>query len=470
MASQGSSSAPPRDVYACEVSEDWDPIALRATLPRGLTPSLKVKKGDNVWAYHTNQSYSYIHLPTGDTHLRARPQSDNSANVLQKTLRCLWRKIISEQALIKEVIPGMNEQSQSVLFNNTTSAYADVVYKCITPQARNMMATSNFAIEQLMSLQPVSKSWPKEAGVYIIIYQGFGGRKSGNFQKRNDAHTRDAGIKNSTHYSLAKKAKKMVIIPLLLQTESAVPPFFLDIAEFSFVCLFRSWYAALFKPRDPELLGTYTTDYDACVVFSRIMRDVSAETGWNLARTYGLNWNTPVLRPPKVDQPWVSWYEEELKMYKYRIWRTIFLQPDKAHIRWHGRKELGIPLEVAQDAGFVNGQLWQPLSKTNPVLHIYRTGLIILCDMEKTNYTGGPEWLHNVLPTGIQFLRYINLEQKQVVEMVPPRVVPWPEDNTMERNKQRLLELFPRASNPDIIIGPRPPQGFFTKNCNIINP
>ncbi|KAG7407321.1 hypothetical protein Forpe1208_v013273 [Fusarium oxysporum f. sp. rapae] len=70
MASQGSSSAPPRDVYACEVSEDWDPIALRATLPRGLTPSLKVKKGDNVWAYHTNQSYSYIHLPTGDTHLR----------------------------------------------------------------------------------------------------------------------------------------------------------------------------------------------------------------------------------------------------------------------------------------------------------------------------------------------------------------------------------------------------------------
>ncbi|RKK84664.1 hypothetical protein BFJ69_g1940 [Fusarium oxysporum] len=575
MASQGSSSAPPRDVYACEVSEDWDPVALRATLPRGLTPSLKVKKGDNVWAYHTNQGYGYIHLPTGDTHLRgwvplrilkkgairvedlpielpaevrnlgqsaARPQSDNSANVLHKTLRCLWRKIISEQALIKEVIPGMNEQSQSVLFNNTTSAYADVVYKCITPQARNMMATGNFAIEQLMSLQPVSKSWPKEAGVYIIIYQGFGGRKSGNvtyqtaiyvgqtvqFQKRKDAHTRDAGTKNSTHYSLAKKAKKMVMIPLLLQTESAVPPFFLDIAEFSFVCLFRSWYAALFKPRDPELLGAYTTDYDACVVFSRIMRDVSAETGWNLARTYGLNWNTPVLRHPKVDQPWVSWYEEELKMYKYRTRRTIFLQPDKAHVRWHGRKELGIPLEVAQDAGFVNGQsvhlvveicksgdeylthpfrfvrlppkvgrnteleklrsvavkiqwlpegkrqwkeyylersrLWQPISKTNPVLPIYRTGLMILCDMEKTSYTGGPEWLHNVSPTGIQFLRYNHLEQKQVVEMVPPRVIPWPEDNTMEKNKQRLLELFPRASNPDTIIGPRPPQGFFTKN------
>ncbi|EXM27082.1 hypothetical protein V3481_014909 [Fusarium oxysporum f. sp. vasinfectum] len=134
MASQGSSSAPPRDVYACEVTRDWDPRALNARLPPGVTPPLKVKKGDCVWAFHINQGYGYIHLPTGDGHLRGwvplnilkkgaiqaeelpielpaevrnfgstapqGTQTKSNASVLLKTLRILWKKIQSEQSLI----------------------------------------------------------------------------------------------------------------------------------------------------------------------------------------------------------------------------------------------------------------------------------------------------------------------------------------------------------------------------------
>ncbi|QGI86651.1 unnamed protein product [Fusarium fujikuroi] len=568
MASQGSSSAPPRDVYACEVTQDWDPRALKARLPRGLTPALKVQKGDNVWAFNINQGYGYIHLPTGDTHLRGwvplnilkkgaikveelpielpaevrnfrstapqGTQTKSDASVLLKTLRTLWNNIQSEQPLIKEVISGMNEQSQSVFFHRNASQYGDVVYNCITKKAREIMDKGNFSIEELKTLPPVSSTYPKQAGVYIIIYEDFGGRQSGNttyiiaiyigqtvqFQKRKDAHTRNATTKNSVQYNLARKANKMVMIPLLLQTATSVPPGFLDIAEFSMVCLFRSWYAALFQPRDPELLGAYTIDHEGCLVFSRLMRQVSTETGWNIAPTYGLNWNTPVLKHPKFDLPWVAWHEPELDLYKYRTRRTLWKNAGEVNVCWYGTERLQIPLEVAHDAGLVDGgqsvhleveirkrgdeylthpfryvrfppqigrnpeleklrslaikiqwlpagktkwreyyiersRLWQALSKTNDVLRIYRLGLMVLCDVEKISYTGAPAWIHSLSPTEIQFLRYDHLGQK---------VLPWPADNTMALNTQRLNELFPRQSFPDTVIGAKPPPGFFTNN------
>ncbi|KAF4473120.1 hypothetical protein FAGAP_13464 [Fusarium agapanthi] len=392
MASQGSSSAPPWDVYACEF-----------------------KKGDNVWAFSIIQGYGYIHLPTGDTYLRGNStipnfrcsdndqagyllkkgaikaeelpielpaevrnfrsttpqgtQTKSDASVLLKTLRTLWKKIQNEQPVIKEVISGINEQSQSIFFHRNATEYADVVYNCITKKARKIMDKGDFPVEQLKAPPPVSSTYPKQAGIYLIIYEDFGGRQSGNttyntaiyigqtaqFQKRMEAHTRDAGSKNSVHYSLARKAKKMTMIPLLIQTEREIPPFFLDIAEFSFVCLFRSWYATLFKPRDPELLGAYTTDHEGCLVFSRIMRQVSIETGWNLAHTYGLNWNTQNLKHPKFTLPWIAWHEPDLDLYKYRTRRTIHKTAGEFYLLCHASERIQIPLEVATDAGLVDG-------------------------------------------------------------------------------------------------------------------
>ncbi|KAF4431038.1 hypothetical protein FACUT_8711 [Fusarium acutatum] len=549
MASQGSGSAPPRDVYACKVTQDWDPRALNARLPPGITPPLKVNKGDNVWGYHINQGYGYVHLPTGDTHLRGwvplnilqkgaiqiyrtpqGTQTKSDASVLLKTLRTLWKKIQSEQSLIQGVVSGMNEQSQSIFFHRSATEYGDVIYNCITKEARKIMDKGNFSVEQLKKLSPVSNTYPKQAGIYIIIYEDFGGRQSGNttyntaiyigqtvqFQKRKDAHTRDAESKNSVHYNLARKAKKMAMIPILLQIATAVPPSFLDIAEFSMVCLFRSWFAALFQPRAPALLGSYSIDHEGCLVFSRLMRQVSSETGWNIARTYGLNWNTPILKHPKSDQPWVAWHEPELDLYKYRTCRTLWKNAGEVNVRWYAGEHIHIPLEVANDAGFVSGgqsvhlevevrkkgdeYLTHPFrfvrlppqigrnpeleklrslavkiqwlsegktkwrDKTNDVLRIYRLGLMMLCDVEKISYTGAPAWIHSLSPIEIQFLRYDHLRQRRVVESVLPKVLPWPADNTMARNTERLKTLFPRRSFPNTIIGPKPPPGFFTNN------
>jgi hypothetical protein len=417
-----------------------------------------------------------------------------------------------------------------------------VFHPGIVPQARAIMANGNFSVEQLRTLTSISDGYPKHPGVYLIIYDDFGGRKSGNivyqtaiyigqtinFQQRLKAHNRNRESRTqSTHYSLASKANQMRMMPLLLQTARNVPDHFLDIAEFSFVCLFRTWYATLFRPRDLDSFGAYHTDYDGCAAFSRLMRDVSTSTGWNPGRTYGLNWNTPILRNLQVEQKWTSWYDEASSAYVYRTRRNMIVLAGEAMVRWHAGEHISIPLEVAQDAGFKHGQpvhlvaevrkrgdeylthpfrfcrlppkigrnpeleklrslavkiqwlpegktkwkqyyiersrLWQAMSKSNPVLNIYRTGLMMLNSIEKTSYTGGPDWLPHVSPIGIQYLRYLHLEQKLVLEMVQPRVIAWPQDNTMDRNKQRLLGLFPPQSNPNTVIGARPPKGYFLK-------
>ncbi|SCV44096.1 uncharacterized protein FFB14_08157 [Fusarium fujikuroi] len=547
MASQGSSSAPPRDVYACKVTQDWDPRALKARLPRGLTPALKVQKGDNVWAFEINQGYGFIHLPTGDTTLRGwvplnilqkgaikveeppielpaefrnfrstapqGTQTKSDASVLLKTLRTLWTKIQSEQSLIQGVVSGMNEQSQSIFFHRNASQYGDVVY--------NWQFSRRTTEDAAVSFKHIS-----QAGRDLHHHlrgEDFGGRQSGNttyitaiyigqtvqFQKRKDAHTRDTETKNSVHYNLARKAKKMVMIPILLQTATNVPPSFLDIAEFSMVCLFRSWFAALFQPREPTLLGSYSTDHEGCLVFSRLMRQVSSETGWNIARTYGLNWNTPILKHPKFDQPWVAWHEPELDLFKYRTRRTLWKNAGEVNVRCGGqsvhlevevRKKgdeylthpfrfVRLPPQIGRNPELEKlrslavkiqwlpegktkwkeyyverSRLWQPISKTNDVLRIYRLGLMMLCDVEKISYTGAPAWIHSLSPTEIQFLRYDHLGQRRVVESLLPKILPWPADNTMALNTQRLNQLFPRQSFPDTVVGAKPPPGFFTNN------
>ncbi|CAJ0550352.1 Ff.00g102820.m01.CDS01 [Fusarium sp. VM40] len=577
------SEPPPRIGYACQVTADWDPEALKATLPTGLNDPLKVQRGDFVWVFQTNQDYGYTELARGHKEEKGwvplrilkkgvkrvdpliieipaqvrsfRPvgsqasqstqsaqSGDSSATVLQATLRELWHQTKSQETVIKEVIPGMSDASRAILFHPSAARYADIIHDCIVPQARAIMANGNFSVEQLRTLTSISDGYPKHPGIYLIIYDDFGGRNSGNivyqtaiyigqtinFQQRLKAHNRNRESRTqSTHYSLASKAKQMRMMPLLLQTARTVPDHFLDIAEFSFVCLFRTWYATLFRPRDLDSFGAYHTDYDGCAAFSRLMRDVSTKTGWNPGRTYGLNWNTPILRNLQVEQKWTSWYDEVSGVHVYRTRRNMLISKGKAEIRWHTGETISLPLEVSQDAGFKHGQpvhlvaevrkrgdeylthpfrfcrfppkigrnpeleklrsfavkiqwlpegetkwkqyyiersvLWQAMGKTDPVLSIYRIGLMMLNSVEKISYSGGPDWLPHVSPIGIQYLRYFHLEQKLVLEMVQPRVIPWPQDNTMDRNKQRLLELFPPQSSPNTIIGPRPSKGYFAR-------
>jgi uncharacterized protein (DUF2249 family) len=61
-----SSEPPLRIGYACQVTADWDPEALKATLPAGLNDPLKVQRGDFVWVFQTNQDYGFTELARSD--------------------------------------------------------------------------------------------------------------------------------------------------------------------------------------------------------------------------------------------------------------------------------------------------------------------------------------------------------------------------------------------------------------------
>ncbi|KAG5802342.1 hypothetical protein H9Q74_013058 [Fusarium xylarioides] len=549
--------------WACVVTQDWDPR--NHAFPQGLVPGLRVMKGDEVWVLRTNQGYGFVHRPHGVTWLRGwvildilrkgvqrvdplpielpqvrnigQSQTGTSQNasppqdVLHATLRDLWQSIKREENALNEALLGMSATS-------------------ITKEARRIMGNGKFKIDDLKKLKPVSSKWPKEAGVYVIIYNGFGGRKvhgslhdtafyvgqTVDFNSRKNAHEKNTkNAKTSVHYRLASEARTTIMVPIVIQTTSDVPANFLDIAEFSMVCLLNSWYTVLFSPNGPSAVGSYSGDFTACLMFNGLMRQVRLRTGWAPTESYGLNWETPVFKNPKAEESWTSWYNPTKQAYVYRTRRIIYVGKDFMSIQWGSNLSVKIPMKVGQDAGFKHRQavhlvvevnknkegeylprpmrfvrfppqigrnseleklgsmaimiqwlperetewkqyylerrqLWEPISKENPALYIYRMAMGVFCDVEKVSYTNSPGWLYPTLPSKVNFLRYDHLQQKRVLEVVQPRRLKWPENHTMDHNKSRLLELFPPQQYPNIIIGTQPAPGFLPaqrKACDV---
>ncbi|KAH6893295.1 hypothetical protein B0T10DRAFT_592254 [Thelonectria olida] len=564
-------SPPPIRGWACVVLESWDPRSPNVSLPQGLTPGLSVQKDDQVWAFKVNSGYAYIHLSRGQLRQRGwvpctilnkgnqrvdplpielmsqtQPPvhdaslTNPSENTLQETLRCLWQTIINEQSLITEAIPGMSDTAKNILFHSSAASYADAVYNCIIPQARTIMANGSFTPEDLRTLPQIRDGYPRHAGIYLIIYGEFGGRNAGprtfhtavyvgqtiNFQQRQRDHKSPAHRdRHTSHYRLASKAKQMLMVPILLETSNQIPSHFLDIAEFSMVCLFKAWYPGLFAPSNANVMGAYATDFDSCTTFSQIIERVSDRTGWAPTPAYGLNWITPILRLHAAVQPWTSLYDQDKEMFVFRTRRSISVRENEAHVTWNGQEKIRIPIELAryaalrhqqtihlvvelhkrgseylthpfryvrlppsigqnseleklkavalkiqwlsngtmewQEAYIERSKIWPHINRQTPVLQYYQTGLMILCDIEKISYSGGPDWLPRLHPGKVYFLRYDHLGQKYVVEIVQKQVIPWPRDHTMQENTQRLTQMFPQILNADTIIGPRPAADFF---------
>ncbi|RSL96225.1 hypothetical protein CDV31_013565 [Fusarium ambrosium] len=570
MATRGSS--PETIGWACLVLQDWDQRVTNERLPQGINPTLKVQKNEEIWVFKISGDWGFIHAPRGSTYKRGwvplrilrkgKQEADPlpiellsparlmqagvsdpgpSENTLQETLRCLWKTIKNNSTLITDIVPGMSEASKKVLFHQSAARYADVIYSSILPQARAIMSNGSFTPNRLRTLTQVSGSWPKQPGIYLIIYGDFGTRKIGsrmyeaaayigqtnNFQTRQSQHQSRAQLgSSSNHYRLAARAEKMRMVPLILQNTNQVPPRFLDVAEFSMVCLFRSWYPGLFSPSDANAVGAYAADFDAALVFARLMDQVSSKTGWGTSPTYGLNWNTPILRNAKMDQQWTGWYQEAESMFRFRSRRQLHKSKDEYFLRWYAYEAVRIPKELWNEAGFQDGQvvhvlvelrkrgdeylthpfryirlpptigrnteleklrslaiqvqwfcestnkwkqsylertkIWSTMSNTNDVLQAYRRGLMVLCDVEEVSYSSCPDWVHSRCPAKVQFLRYNHLEQKLAVEITQPRVVPWRRDYTMQENTDRLNNMFPRSQFPDTIVGAHPGPGFFT--------
>ncbi|KAF5620165.1 hypothetical protein F52700_11485 [Fusarium sp. NRRL 52700] len=254
-------------------------------------------------------------------------------DVLHATLRDLWQTIERDKNTLIEALPELSDNSKDIFFHDRASEYGDIVNKCITKEARQIMGNGKFKIDDLKKLTPVSSKWPKEAGIYVLIYNGFGGRKiqdtihdtafylgqtiDFNARKSNHQQSTKNG-KKTVLYRLASKAKKMIMVPILIQTTSDVPTNFLDIAEFSMVCLLKSWCTVIFTPVGPSVIGSYSSDFAACLTFSRMMRQIRSRTDWGPREGYGLNWETPVFKHPKIQESWTSWYNP-VKQLQFKV-------------------------------------------------------------------------------------------------------------------------------------------------------
>ncbi|KAM0498260.1 hypothetical protein ACHAP8_006346 [Fusarium lateritium] len=262
--------------------------------------------------------------------VEGQPQPAN--NVLQEALRELWRVIPAERETVTQVIGSLSEESKAIFFHHRAQQYGDEVYQCMVPQARAIMANGSFNVEQLRTLPP-----SPPVGLSMLASTSSSMEVSSvNFQKRREAHQRHAvNGERSTHYTLAAKANQVRMVPIIIQDTQNVPDGFLDIAEFTVVALLGSWYATLRRPLEPNAFGSYSVDHEACQMFSRIMTVVSNRTGWNRGLTYGLNWNTPIVRHPKFDMKWTSWYDEASDCLVYRTRRTIHVRPEETNVHWH---------------------------------------------------------------------------------------------------------------------------------------
>ncbi|PTD03927.1 hypothetical protein HYE67_003223 [Fusarium culmorum] len=528
--------------FACDVRENWDPQALNIRLPNGLSPALRVRKGEHVFVFktvvHPTMDLGYVHRALGASHQRgwvplrvldkgvpvaplplpielpaatqvftqnaSNSGQEQPANVLQDTLQDLWRSIKASEADLRNIIPGISDKSSRILFHRHAHDYGDLVYNSISPDALTIMG-SDFGGVTIGGTT-----------YRIALYIG----QTIDFQRRLHQHQQDAQTKNSAHYRLARKAGTMRMVPIILRPGGNIPDSFLDIAEFSMVCLFRTWFSALFRPSETSAVGAYATDFDACIAFSSLMRDVSLRTGWAPGRTYGVNWHTPIQTSPRADFQWTSWYLEGKDSYAYRTRRQIRIHPKTVEIHWQSGRDITIPVALAREAGFEHNQsihlvveikkrngeylthpfrfvryppqiglnpeleklrsmavriewvdeqgnwksyylerqrIWTPLANSN-IPEIFRQALFIMCNVEQTVFNNPPAWTLPTAPARINFLRYNHMQQKLVVEVRPVRQRQWPPDNTIAQNTQRLEQMFPPGS--DTIIGERPGKAF----------
>lgn len=226
---------------------------------------------------------------------------------------------------------------------------------------------------ELRNLRAIDASWPKNPGIYIWSYSSFGDRTVGStvfrhasyvgqtihFQNRKSGHESDARTNvKSNHYRIARQATQKTMVPILLQQDSQAPQNFLDIAEFSFVCLFQSWYPILLTPHNSNLIGAYASDFDAAGVFSRLMKRVCESTGWAPVQTLGVNWSTPIILSCDSNQQWISWYDEDEERLMFRSRRRVLKSPttrgSKFDIHISGTECLVLPKELEKEGGFAN--------------------------------------------------------------------------------------------------------------------
>lgn len=114
-------------------------------------------------------------------------------------------------------------------------------------------------------------------------------------------------------------------------------------------------------------------------------------------------------------------------------------------------------------------KLW--ILKQNPQrLAYHETALMLLCDVQGLRYTDAPSWTRCKSFAVVQEIQYDHLKQQANTVTTVGRAEKWPQDNSMEYNRQRLLQLFPPGPGQRTTIGSRPPQVHYASGKKTATP
>lgn len=103
-------------------------------------------------------------------------------------------------------------------------------------------------------------------------------------------------------------------------------------------------------------------------------------------------------------------------------------------------------------------QTTQTRKRTGDKFTVFISGMVLFSALTQTTYSNAPGWNVALDRTTIRPLRTYWLRQEAVLSATPVagRVVEWPHNHSLERNKQKIIDMIPADLVGRIVIGARP--------------
>lgn len=315
-----------------------------------------------------------IQIPSQKTYKpplqKTTPQQRDT--VLYRTLQGIWEGIRNNRDTFIEPIVSQEDTSlvERTLFGAHGSEYADLLYRSISPQLRQIMDPGSFDPKEFLdpkrAVRQVTSTWPSDdyAVIYLMITDGVQhGLKtlvkpkaqnnlaiyvgqSANGPRRcvvgSTCHHwflthPELKTGKGTRYQVARSGKKTVWIPFILmkKSDSEIQSVgwedLIHVAELTTVVLLKTWNPVVLMTANPQQMGSYARDYEAASAFRGLIDEISQKTGWSPAPTLGTNWTTPVYSMMPEERVWVSWYDIARQSYFFRTRCTIHSHiPDRS--------------------------------------------------------------------------------------------------------------------------------------------
>ncbi|KAJ0114438.1 hypothetical protein J7T55_010827 [Diaporthe amygdali] len=295
----------------------WVVVSIGGATRRGWMPQGSLKPGEFLC------DSMPIEIPMQKMHQPPLQEttSQQKDTVLYRTLQGIWEGIRNNRDTFLAPIASQEDISlaELTLYGTGGSGYADLLYRSISPQLRNIMDQGHFNPREFLdpskAVRQMTSSWPSDdyAVIYLMVSDGVqhGIKNLVNPPAQNDlAIYAGQGANgpnrcltggsschqwllthpelrhgNCVKYKIARTGKNTVWIPFMLIKKSNNELHglgwenLLHVAELTTVILLKTWNPLVLKTVNPHQMGSYARDYESASIFRGLIDEVSERTG-----------------------------------------------------------------------------------------------------------------------------------------------------------------------------------------------